>query len=198
MILHKQQRPNVNKLDSIESFPLEAKDLIKQYLLVEKDYRYALREMSAKLENLDDYCQLTFSHNPIHHIESRIKTPINILEKIYRRGYEVNMDTLYELIYDIAGIRVICNYISDIHNIIELLLQQQDLTVRIKKDYISNPKVSGYRSIHIVFDVEMYIDRRIKKVPAAKRQEPFFTSQKDAFDLCHCCSTVGNRNSLCG
>ena len=121
--------------------------------------------MSAKLENLDDFCQLTFSHNPIHHMESRVKTPASIIEKIHRRGYPITMESLYEFIYDIAGMRVVCNYISDIHKIIELLIEQRDITVRLRKDYITNPKPSGYRSIHIVFEIEMYIDNQIKKVP---------------------------------
>ena len=164
MILHKQQRPNVNKVDALALDDRE-KEVIKEYLLIEKDYRYALREMSAKLENLDDYCQLTLAHNPIHHIESRIKTSQNIIDKIKKRGYTMDMNTVYELIYDIAGIRVICNYISDIYHIIDLLMEHKDLTVRLKKDYIKNPKESGYRSIHVVFDMDMYIDKQIKKVP---------------------------------
>ena len=165
MILQKQPRLNLNKIDNTGALDENAKVVLKQYLLIEKDYRYALREMSAKLENLDDYCQLTFLHNPIHHMESRIKTTSSIIEKIYRRGYEMNMDSLYEYIYDIAGIRVICNYISDIYRIIDLLNEQKDLTVRLEKNYIINPKDSGYRSYHVVFEVEMYIDRQIKKVP---------------------------------
>lgn len=164
MILHKQQKPNINRIDTLE-LDDNAKKLMKEYLLIEKDYRYALREMSAKLENLDDYCQMTFKHNPIHHIESRIKSPTNIIEKIYRRGHDFTMETLYKYIYDIAGMRVICNYLSDIYKIIELLSEQQDITVRLKKNYIENPKDTGYRSLHIVFDVEMYIDRQIKQVP---------------------------------
>lgn len=165
MILQKQQRLSLEKIDSLEPLDDKAKEVLRQYLLIEKDYRYALREMSAKLENLDDYCQLTFLHNPIHHMESRIKTTSSILEKIHRRGYEMNMETLYEYIYDIAGIRVICNYISDIYRIIDLLNEQKDLSVRLEKNYIINPKDSGYRSYHVVFEVEMYIDRQIKKVP---------------------------------
>ncbi len=165
MILKKEPRLSLNKIDSLEPLDDKTKEVLREYLLIEKDYRYALREMSAKLENLDDYCQLTFSHNPIHHMESRIKTPASILEKINRRGYEMNMETLYEYIYDIAGIRVICKYIEDIYRIIDLLEEQKDLTVRLKKNYILNPKSSGYRSYHVVFDIEMYIDREVKKVP---------------------------------
>jgi len=98
-------------------------------------------------------------------MESRVKTPANIIDKIHRRGYDMSMDTIYEYIYDIAGIRVICNYINDIYRIIDLLTRQKDISIRLKKDYILNPKESGYRSVHIVFEIEMYIDKEIKKVP---------------------------------
>lgn len=165
MILKKVPKPNLSRLESLKYLGKEAYDLLKEYLLIEKDYRYALREMEAKLENLDDYCQLTFEHNPIHHIESRVKTPANIIEKIHRRGYPMTMKTIYENIYDIAGIRVICNYINDIYQIIDLLIRQKDITIRLKKDYIVNPKESGYRSVHVVVELEMYIDKEIKRVP---------------------------------
>lgn len=165
MILKKAPKPSLSKLETLKYLGKDAYDVLKEYFLIEKDYRYALREMEAKLDNLDDYCQLTFEHNPIHHIESRLKTPVNIIEKINRRGYPMTMATIYEFIYDIAGIRVICNYINDIYRIIDLLTRQKDITVRLKKDYIVNPKESGYRSVHVVVELEMYIDKDTKKVP---------------------------------
>lgn len=140
-------------------------NLLNEYAKIEKNYRYALREMSARLENLDDYCELTFKHNPIHHIESRIKTPSNILEKIKRRGGEYTIDDLKKYIYDIAGIRVICNYINDIYQILDLLIKQKNLEILLTKDYITSPKDTGYRSVHIVFNMTMYLDNNEIKVP---------------------------------
>ena len=140
-------------------------ELIDEYSKIERNYRYALRKMSAKLENLDDYCELTFKHNPIHHIESRIKTPNSILEKIKRRGHELTIDNLKTYIYDIAGLRVICNYINDIYQIVELLTRQKDIEIYVKKDYITKPKDSGYRSLHIVFYISLYIELTEIKVP---------------------------------
>ena len=75
------------------------------------------------------------------------------------------MDTLKEKIYDIAGMRVICNYINDIYQIITLMKQQKDLKIRIVKDYIRNPKATGYRSVHIVFDMQIYVDNLVVTVP---------------------------------
>ena len=139
--------------------------VLDEYAKIEKDYRYALREMCAKLENLDDYCSTNFAHNPIHHMESRIKSPESIMEKMHRRGYQINIRTLKDLIYDIAGIRVICNYVSDIEYIIKLLMQQRNLRIRIIKDYIANPKKSGYRSIHIVYEKQMFVENEEVWIP---------------------------------
>ncbi len=168
MILQKTERINKNRLDSLQNYynlDDNTKEMLNKYLSVESDYRYALREMSAKLENLDDYCQANFDHNPIHHIESRIKTLDSILEKMERRGLEKNFDNLKKYIYDIAGIRVICNYINDIYQIINLLKKQKDLKIYLEKDYLVNPKESGYRSFHVVFYIEIYKENEAVEVP---------------------------------
>lgn len=168
MILHKTPKININRINALNNIrPLDEKtrQLMLQYLRIENEYRYALREMSAKLENLDDFCQTHFDHNPIHHIESRVKSPESILEKMSRKGYEISFESLKKYIYDIAGIRVVCNYINDIYQIVDLLVKQKDLNVLLKKDYIVNPKESGYRSLHIVFSIEMYLDDEVKYVP---------------------------------
>ena len=168
MILQKTEKFTLSRLNNIQllrDLDENTRNIMRQYLDVEAEYRYALREMSAKLENLDDYCQRHFDHNPIHHMESRIKTPESILEKMERREYDMDFQSLRKNVYDIAGIRVICNYINDIYQIINLLCQQRDLSIQVKKDYIVSPKPTGYRSLHIVFDVELYLNGVIKKVP---------------------------------
>ena len=166
MILQKNARPNLDDMVStLEQMTDEDRSLIGEYLKIEKCYRYALREMAARLENLDDNCSLHFAHNPIHHIESRVKTPAAIIEKIHRRGYPVTMEILKEKIYDIAGMRVICNYINDIYQIVTMMKQQKDLKIKISKDYIRNPKPTGYRSLHIVFEMAIYVDNIQVYVP---------------------------------
>jgi putative GTP pyrophosphokinase len=152
-------------VSELQSMTEEDRELIGEYLKIEKCYRYALREMSARLENLDDNCSLHFAHNPIHHIESRVKTPAAIIEKIHRRGYPVTMEVLKEKIYDIAGMRVICNYINDIYQIVTMMKQQKDLKIKISKDYIRNPKPTGYRSLHIVLEMAIYVDNIQVYVP---------------------------------
>jgi putative GTP pyrophosphokinase len=98
-------------------------------------------------------------------MESRLKSPDTILEKMYRRNYSIDLNTLKEYIYDIAGVRVICKYVNDIYHIINLLREQKDLKIKLIKDYIKNPKPTGYRSIHVVFNMEIYIDSTIRVVP---------------------------------
>lgn len=165
MILKKEDKLTAKKISELPHISDEARLLIENYIEIEDEYRYALREMSAKLENLDDYCQSYFNHNPIHHIESRIKNYQSIIDKIEKRGYHYTMDDLRNLVYDIAGIRVICNYIQDIYHIIDMLSKQNDLKIMLKKDYIKNPKISGYRSIHVVYIVDVYINGALKSVP---------------------------------
>lgn len=157
MILQNSDRLSLKKVREATYLDEPTKDFLAQYLRIENEFKFALREMSAKLENLDDYCQSNFDHNPIHHIESRLKTPEGIVDKIRKRGFEMTMESLKENIYDIAGIRVICKYINDIYQIINLLSIQKDVSILVQKDYILKPKESGYRSVHIVFGIQMYL-----------------------------------------
>jgi putative GTP pyrophosphokinase len=152
-------------VSELQSMTEEDRELIGEYLKIEKCYRYGLTEMSARLENLDDNCSLHFAHNPIHHKVTRVKTPAAIIEKIHRRGYPVTMEVLKEKIYDIAGMRVICNYINDIYQIVTMMKQQKDLKIKISKDYIRNPKPTGYRSLHIVLEMAIYVDNIQVYVP---------------------------------
>lgn len=165
MILKKEQIPNIGRIDSTSFLSDREKEFVKAYFIREQEFRYALRNMSSKFENLDDYCEMHFDHNPIHHIESRIKTADSLLEKVKRRNLDLNINVLGTDIFDVAGMRVVCNYINDIYRIEQLLLQQKDIEVLIRKDYILNPKESGYRSLHDIFLLEINVDGNTKKIP---------------------------------
>lgn len=123
-------------------------------------YAGAIREVRTKLEVLNDEFKIRSRRNPIHYINSRIKTPASILEKMKRRGYPVTMASLRENMHDIAGIRVICAYGSDIYSIAEMLMKQDDVMVLMVKDYIKNPKPNGYRSLHLVIEIPVYFSDR--------------------------------------
>ena len=119
-------------------------------------YRAAMREMQVRLEILDQDLNLKKHRNPIHHIESRLKTPASIYEKIGRYGYEATLENMERYILDIAGIRVICPYIQDVYSLFELLNRQDDLEIVKVKDYIASPKPNGYRSLHVIARIPVF------------------------------------------
>ena len=121
--------------------------------------------MTTKLQILDEEFQYQYDHNPIHHMESRLKTPRSIVGKLRRRSEEVSADSARRNLTDIAGIRVICHYIEDVYRIADLLLHQDDVTLLRKSDYIKNPKENGYRSLHLVVQVPVFLSERMEMVP---------------------------------
>lgn len=134
----------------------------KQMLL----YSAAIKKISSTLEILDDEFHLRNDYNPIHHIETRLKTPRSIFNKLTQRGFPVTMESIHDNLTDIAGIRVICNYIDDAYRIALLLAAHNDIEVIERKDYIATPKPSGYRSLHLIVNVSVYMSEGSVKVPA--------------------------------
>ena len=128
-------------------------------------YRAALREMVVRFEILDQDLNLKKNRTPIHHIESRLKAPESIIEKIGRYGKERTLDNIEKYIMDIAGVRVICSYISDVYNLLDLLQRQDDLEIVTVKDYIANPKPNGYRSLHVIVRIPVYFLDAKQMVP---------------------------------
>ncbi|MEG0292056.1 MAG: GTP pyrophosphokinase family protein [Anaerovoracaceae bacterium] len=134
------------------------------FLEIRNLYHAAIKEISTKLEILDDEFQVKHDYNPIHHMESRVKSIQSTFEKVIKKGYDVNTEGIKK-ITDIAGIRVICKYIDDIYHIANLLIKQDDIELIREKDYIKNPKESGYRSLHLVILVPVFLSDRVEKVP---------------------------------
>ena len=120
-------------------------------------YNSALKEIGTKLEILNDEFQHVHRYNPIEHIKSRLKTPESIVKKLKKNGYESTIDNMIEHVNDIAGIRVICSFTSDIYRIAEMIANQNDLKVLSVKDYIVSPKPSGYKSYHLLVSVPIYL-----------------------------------------
>lgn len=140
-------------------------DDLQEFIRLQQLYSAAIKEMNTRLEILDDEFRARYSHNPIHHIEYRLKTSVSILQKLAARGLSSSVDVIKENVTDIAGIRVICNYVEDIYSICETLTSQSDLTLKEIKDYIKNPKKSGYRSLHIVVTVPIFLSHSVEQVP---------------------------------
>lgn len=165
MINDKTRVVSFEKIDDSVLLDDNSKKMIKEFLTVERNYRYALNKMNTKIENMDDYCTMSYAHNPIHHTEARLKSPDSIIEKMKRRGYDLNFESLQKNLYDIAGMRVVCNYINDIYQIVHLLSLSKDIKVRLIKDYIVNPKSTGYRSMHVVYEIEINVASESVWVP---------------------------------
>ena len=124
-------------------------------------YNSALKQISTKLEILNDEFQHVHRYNPIEHIKSRIKSSESIVKKLRRNGLESTIENMVEYVNDIAGIRVICSFSSDIYRIAEMIGNQNDIKVLAIKDYIKTPKPSGYRSYHMLITVPVYLSDRI-------------------------------------
>ena len=124
-------------------------------------YNSALKEVGTKLEILnDEFCHI-HNYNPIEYIKSRIKTPESIVKKLKRNHYESTIENMVNHVNDIAGIRLVCSFTSDIYRLAEMIGRQNDLTVVSVKDYIKNPKESGYKSYHMLVTVPIFLTDRV-------------------------------------
>ena len=117
----------------------------------------ALKEIGTKLEILNDEFQHIHQYNPIEHIKSRIKSPESIVRKLKKKGYDVTLENMVKYVNDIAGIRIICSFTSDIYQIANMLRKQNDIKVLATKDYIESPKESGYKSYHMLVSIPIYL-----------------------------------------
>lgn len=124
-------------------------------------YNAALKQIETKMEILNEEFQHVHQYNPIEHIKSRMKTAESIVKKLKRYGYESTIENMVKYINDIAGIRIICSFTSDIYRIADMIRDQKDLKIIAVKDYITYPKESGYRSYHMIVTVPVYLSDRI-------------------------------------
>ena len=136
----------------------------QDFILLRNTYHAAIREVSTKLEILDDEFQVRYDYNPNHHMECRLKSPRSLFEKLERKGLEIEIASIYQ-ITDMAGIRVICNYIDDVYAVASLLLKQDDIKLIRRRDYIKEPKESGYRSLHLVVEIPVFLSDKTEMVP---------------------------------
>lgn len=130
-----------------------------------KKYDAAIKEMKTRFEILDADLGYRFNRNPIHHMESRLKTPKSVFEKLQRYEVPITSQSVEEHILDVAGMRVIVSYIDDVYAMVKVLSMQDDLKIVKVKDYIKNPKPNGYRSLHVIVKVPVYFLDRKQYVP---------------------------------
>lgn len=128
-------------------------------------YESAIKQVVTKLEILNKEYKVTGRRNPIETIKSRIKSPESIAGKLEKKQLPFSFQSMTENLTDIAGVRVICPYVSDIYKVKEILLKQPDITLAEEKDYIKNPKPSGYRSLHLVVELSVYLSNGGHSIP---------------------------------
>lgn len=127
-------------------------------------YRCAMMEVSTKFNVLDEELSLQYDRNPIEAIKTRLKSPDSIMDKLSRRGLPFSAESIEHNLNDIAGVRVICAYISDIYMLRDALLQQDDIVLLQEKDYIKNPKPNGYRSLHLIVETPIFLHDQKKQM----------------------------------
>ena len=136
---------------------LKANEQIDQWRSVMFLYDSALKKVNTKIEILNNEFVNRYDYNPIEHIKSRLKTADSIVNKLKKDGREVTIENMQEYLSDIAGIRIICSFTSDIYQIAQIISDQKDITVLQVKDYIKHPKPNGYKSYHMVVTVPVYL-----------------------------------------
>ncbi|HOB08213.1 MAG TPA: GTP pyrophosphokinase family protein [Limnochordia bacterium] len=127
-------------------------------------YKFAIEELTTRIEILKQESEYLHGYNPIDHVTSRLKSPESILQKACRKGVPLSLPAIKENIRDIAGLRIICPFVSDIYKVGEMLRNHSDLEIAECKDYIQHPKPSGYRSLHLIVQVPVATSGRIEKV----------------------------------
>ena len=137
-----------------------------RYFVMRNLYESAVKQLVLKLEILNSEFNTLYARNPIHHIESRVKSSESIAAKLQRKGFPVTLEAAARDINDIAGVRVVCNYIDDVYRVAGMLERQEDLEIVKRQDYIKTPNYNGYRSLHLDVRVPVYLSDRTEHVVA--------------------------------
>ena len=147
---------NYKQLEEIENL----QKTLTKYMMY---YKFGMEEINTKISILQQEFQYVHSYNPIEHVKSRLKTPQSIINKVHRRGYEFTIDSIRKNVLDIAGIRIICSFTSDIYSVSKMLVNQRDIEVVEYKDYIKNPKPNGYQSLHMILKIPVFMSDRVEE-----------------------------------
>lgn len=156
-------------IDEKENAALKESELLhssnQEMVEMQMIYNAAIKQITVKLEILNEEFNVKHARNPIHHVEGRLKSPQSIIKKLNQRHMEINIASAKKL-NDIAGIRVVCGYLNDVYNIADMLLPQTDIKLIKYQDYIKQPNFNGYRSLHLDIEVPVFLSDHIEKVVA--------------------------------
>lgn len=139
---------------------LDTKDITKMFL----GYKFALEEVNTKISILSEEYRIIHEYNPIEHVSTRIKSPKSIIKKIERKKLTWSLHEIEDKIRDIAGVRIVCSFEEDIYRVADMLSNQHDITVVEVKDYIKNPKENGYRSLHLIVKIPIFLTDSVRDV----------------------------------
>ena len=137
--------------------PEEIMSKAEPFLTLMMKYECAIMEVETKFNVINNEFSTNHNRNPIESIKTRLKEPLSIIEKMRRKGFPITLKSMEENLFDIAGIRVICPFIDDIYILKEMLLSQDDVKLIMEKDYIKNPKENGYRSLHLIIEIPVFL-----------------------------------------
>jgi len=140
----------------------EMRDDLQRFLM---EYRFGLQEVETKIGILREEFLLTHDYNPIEHVVSRVKSPDSLADKVQRRGIDPDFDSIRRHITDIAGVRITCSFVADVYRLFDLLTTQDDVRLVLVKDYIANPKSNGYKSLHAIVEVPVFLSTGRVEVP---------------------------------
>ena len=150
-------------MDKTQTSPFES---AQEFLVMRNLYESAVKQLALKFEVLNSEFNIQYSRSPIHHIESRVKSAQSIMAKLAKKGIPFAIATAKENINDIAGVRVVCNYIDDVYRVAEIFERQKDVEILKKQDYIREPNYNGYRSLHLDTRIPVYLSDRTEYVVA--------------------------------
>jgi putative GTP pyrophosphokinase len=151
---------NTNKLEEM----MEFRGVIKEFQALMMNYECAMLEIKTKLDVLNAELSVKDSRNPFETIKTRIKKPVSIINKMKKDGVEITLANIESHLNDVAGIRVVCSFPDDIYKLANYLEAQDDIKVIARKDYIANPKPSGYRSLHLIVEVPIFLTTEKKNM----------------------------------
>ena len=160
--MKKEKQPMTTETTDLTSIlPAQSLEQIRRqshgFITLMSYYKCAMMEVETKLNVLNEEFSLRFDRNPINSIQSRLKSPVSIEEKLTSKNLPMTLQTIEKNLNDIAGVRVICSFLEDIYLLADCLLQQDDITLIERKDYIAHPKPNGYRSLHLIVQIPIYL-----------------------------------------
>lgn len=162
---------NINQYSISENLLKTFRSSMENMQLLMAQYRCAIMEIETKFKVLNEQFSLQHDRNPIETIKTRLKSPESIVEKIKRKNLDFTIQSVEENLFDVAGVRVICPFVDDIYMLCDCLLRQDDIRLVRKKDYIENPKPNGYRSLHLIVEIPIFLqnEKKMMKVEVQLR-----------------------------